>query len=437
MLKNHPWSAERSAIARSCRNAVGAVLWVLAVAAPGSALAAIDLPGMNLTAHCVQLYGSGATATLTQNNAYGWSCLHNGQYKGMNLNLACSTQHTDGYQAAYKDFNDPYSWYCVLRKSYTSMNSSNYTLYVWKGQYVALRTPDLTTCNVTQLSLVIDGLDKGYAFYQYATGKTPTLNASYPSRHYLGRDSITALPSGAVTGCAASSPACGYVGQTGIEIKFDTFQNYICPEAALGKHNQVGFYELGRNFWFYDGELKSTNANYGDAMVTGYAVLMRYLAMEYYGLPVTTAHDTQYANTKALVDTYRDANVLCGTAGATSTQISPGSAYCFKHDWTNTLLANQGISGLGTTDLFASFVLRLKRVHGWSFALVLWRQVEALGNVTTPYESADNFLLAASRAAGANLADLFQYKWRWPVSSSIRTQLQGELGTPVSTIPYN
>lgn len=199
----------------------------------------------------------------------------------------------------------------------------------------------------------------------------------------------------------------------------------------------MGFYELGRNFWFYDGELKSTNANYGDAMVTGYAVLMRYLAMEYYGLPVTTAHDTQYANTKALVDTYRDANVLCGTAGATSTQISPGSAYCFKHDWTNTLLANQGISGLGTTDLFASFVLRLKRVHGWSFALVLWRQVEALGNVTTPYESADNFLLAASRAAGANLADLFQYKWRWPVSSSIRTQLQGELGTPVSTIPYN
>lgn len=431
MLKTHPWGAMRSATARACRQVLGALLCVIGVAAPGSALAAIDLPGMNLNDHCVQLYGAGAFSTLTQNNAYGWSCYKNGQYLPMDLNLACQTQHTNGYQAAYKDFNNAYSWYCLLRASYTSMNSTSHTLYVWKGANIALRTPDLTTCNLTQVTLVIDGLDKGYTFYKDVTGKTPSLN-----KHYQNLDSLSALPSGSSTGCAASDPACGYLGNTGIEFKFDTFSNYICPEAALGKHNQVGFYELGRNFWFYDGELKSTNSNYAHAMVTGYAVLMRFLAMDYQGLPVTNTHTTQYTNVKALVDTYRTDSATCGTAGITSTQISPGSAYCFKHDWTNTLLANQGVGGFGTTDLFASFVMRLKRVHDWSFIFQLWRKVEALGNVTTPNAAADNFILAASRAAGVNLSDVFQVAWRWPLSGSVRTQIQSELGSPVSTTPY-
>ncbi|MFY2562169.1 calcium-binding protein [Corallococcus terminator] len=432
MLKNHPWSAERSAIARSCRNAVGAVLLVLGVAAPGSALAALYLPPMDLNAHCVQRYGSGAFATLTQNNAYGWSCYKNGQYLGMDLNQACQTQHVNGYQAVYRNFSDPYSWYCQLRANYTSQNNMVHSLYAWKGQYIALRTPDVTTCDLPRIALLVDGLDKGYTFYRDVTGRTPSL-----FRNYQGLASLAVLPSGHVTGCgSASDPACGHVGSTGIEFKYDLYNSNICTDAALGLHNQVGFYELGRNFWFYGNQLKSNNPSYEHAMVTGYAVLMRFLAMEYHGLPVSSSHSTLYTNVKALTYTYRTTTATCGTSGASNTPIGPGSSTCYQHDWQNTLLTNQGINGLGTTDLFASFVLKLKDVHGWPFIFQLWRKVEQLGTVTSPYSSADNFVLAASRAAGVNLSDVFEHTWRWPLSSSIRITLQSEFGNPVSGTPY-
>ncbi|WP_254624980.1 calcium-binding protein [Myxococcus sp. CA051A] len=433
MTQTHPWGAWRSAIARSCRNAGGAALLVLGVAAPGSALATLNLPGMNLNAYCAWQYGSGAFSTLTQQNAFGWSCYKNGQYLSMDLTQACLTQHPNSniYQAAYQTFSDPYSWYCQRRGTYTSQPGAQHTLYIWKGQKVTLHTPDVTTCTVSQIKLVVDGLDNGYTFYQDMTGRTPS-----SGRSYQGTDSLAILPSGVATGCgSASDPACGDLGSHGIEFKFDLFQLNICTDAAAGKHNQVGFYELGRNFWFYGPQLASNNGNYGHAMVTGYAVLNRFLAMEYYGLPVSSSHTTLYTNVKNLMTAYQ-ADVACGTVGATSTPISPGSTRCFKHDWANTLLVRQGIGGFDTTDLFASFVLKLKSVHNWSFIFQLWRKVEQLGSVTSPYSSADNFVLAASRAANVNLSDVFQYTWRWPVSSSIRITLQNELGNPVSGTPY-
>ncbi|WP_143097141.1 calcium-binding protein [Myxococcus fulvus] len=407
-----------------------ALVW--GAVAPGSAQAALQYPPMDLNAHCVQRYGSGAFATLTANNAYGWSCYKNGQYLGMDLNQACQTQHTNGFQAAYRNFNDAYSWYCQLRANYTSQKGQVHSLFVWKGQYVALRTPDTTTCDVNRIAMLVDGFDRGYQFYSDVTGRTPSL-----FRHYQNLDSMAVLPSGYVTGCAsASDPACGEIAQTGIEFKYDLYNANICTEAAMSLHNQVGFYELGRNFWFYSGQLSSTNSNYAHAMTTGYAVLMRFLSMEYTGLAVSSNHATLHTNVKKLVDTYASATVACGTAGATSTPTPSNSSLCYKHDWTNTLLANQGLNSLGTTDLFASFVMRLKRVHNWAFVFQLWRKVGALSSVTSPYSSADNFVLAASRAANVNLSDVFADAWRWPLSSSVRITLQNEFGNPVSTAPY-
>ncbi|MBZ4408785.1 calcium-binding protein [Myxococcus faecalis] len=416
-----------------------ALVW--GAVAPGSAQAALQLPGLDLTAHCVQRYGSGAFATLTANNAYGWSCYKNGQYLGMDLNQACQTQHTNGFQAAYRNFNDAYSWYCQLRANYTSQQGLTHSLYVWKGQYVALRTPDITTCAsstkeiTAQMALLVDGFDRGYTFYKDVTGAQPSL-----FRNYYGLNSMAVLPSGYATGCGSSTdPACGERGRTGIEFRYNLYQTDICAEAlaTVATLNNTGFYELGRNFWFYENQLASTNGNYAHAMVTGYAVLMRFLSMDYYALPVSTGHASLYNNVKSLVNTYRIATAPCTTPGVSGTRVSPGSTTCYQHDWANTLLVKQGVGGLDTTDLFASFVLRLKHVHGWPFIFQLWRKVGAIsGTATSPYTSADNFVLAASRAANVNLADVFETAWRWPVSMSVRNTLQSELGNPVSTTPY-
>ena len=48
-------------------------------------------------------------------NVMGWRCYLNNIHTGyveLNLNTECRRKYGSGAQAAYDDFNDPYSWYC-------------------------------------------------------------------------------------------------------------------------------------------------------------------------------------------------------------------------------------------------------------------------------------------------------------------------------------
>ncbi|AEI68858.1 hypothetical protein [Corallococcus macrosporus] len=408
----------------------------LSIMAPWSASAqAMTLPGMNLTQHCQTLYDTTAYSYLQQPNptAFSWKCWHQGQSKAMDLNKACRDQYpNEGHEAAYLSYSDPYSWYCVLKNSYTPVNSTNSPaqLYLWKGRKIALRTPDRTTCTTQQIKHIVTGIDKGVDFYEDVTGDSPS-----PHYRYGNLNSFAVLPSGYAMSCVGV--ACGFVGFTGVEISFPVFRDEMCPAAAAGVHDSTPFYELGRNYWFYGAQLASSESTYGTSIRTGYAVAMRFLAMEYEGLSGTSAHDTLYGQIEGLVDTYRTATVACGTPGATATPTTPGGSTCYRYDWENTLRAGNGLSGRSAPDLFASFVFRLHSQHGWPFINYVWRDAADLGSVTSVYHAADNFIIAASRAAGVNLSDVFQYSWRWPLSSSVRTQLQSELGAPVPASWYH
>ncbi|WNG57526.1 hypothetical protein F0U59_24260 [Archangium gephyra] len=141
-----------------------------------------------------------------------------------------------------------------------------------------------------------------------------------------------------------------------------------------------------------------------------------------------------------MVNTYRLKAVTCGMNGSWWPTYQ-GSSQCYEYTFDNTLHSGSTITNppgysLGNTDLFASFVLRLHKVHGRNFLNQLWRKAELRPRAYTDYQAMDNFVAAASQAAGVNLSSFFQNDWRWPVGSQAIYELQQTLGSPVSSAPY-
>jgi hypothetical protein len=78
--------------------------------------------------------------------------------------------------------------------------------------------------------------------------------------------------------------------------------------------------------------------------------------------------------------------------------------------------------GLGATDLFSSFCMRLAQNYGGNtFVNNLWKQSAFMPIANTTQDAVDNFILAACAAANKNLSNLFAVTWRWPMSNTAIT----------------
>lgn len=220
-------------------------------------------------------------------------------------------------------------------------------------------------------------MDSVYGYYRQCTGQDPAI-ASYINN----LSTIADVPSTCGAGCS-------YIGATGIEILntyFDIMYNAI---NSSNQYDQVNFYEFGRNFWFYSSQLQYKN---NDLVVTGFAVFMRFMSMAATGVngaPFGSwSFATFRANEEGLIDTYLADTTL---------------------NWGNTLGAGQGVpnSGLGATDLFASFCFRLRRDYGGeNFVQKVWKQAGLRPVATTTQDAVDNFFLASCAAANKNLTSL-------------------------------
>jgi hypothetical protein len=174
-----------------------------------------------------------------------------------------------------------------------------------------------------------------------------------------------------------------------------------------GQYDQAMFYECGRNYWYYGNQLAyKTN----DPIATGFAVFMRFRAMDASGLPLapfngTLAYSTWEPTIAGLVDTY--------TSNTTYT-------------WANTLGNNVGVAnsiGAGATDLFASFCMRLAKNYGdEAFVEKLWKAAATMPTAVTTQDAVDNFILSCCAAANKNLTTLFMTTWRWPMSAAAQAK---------------
>ena len=282
-----------------------------------------------------------------------------------------------------------FSAYCQSPQNYISFQGAPLSLFSWQGNKIMLLA-DTDTLDSAAMYEWVYKMDTAYNYYSLCTGREPNFNTG--GTYINNRSTIAEVQNT----CGAG---CGYLGTTGIEIQTSYFYNCYNFILTQNLYDQVPFYELGRNFWFYADKL---NYQTNDPIATGYAVFMRFMAMEaanVQGAPFNAWTFSQFKNNViGLLPSYMADTTL---------------------NWSNTLGIGQGVPGssLGATDLFASFCFYLRDNYcGNHWVENVWKKAGQRPNSISTQDAVDNFIIAASQAANQNLTPLFQY-WRWPISN--------------------
>ncbi len=279
-------------------------------------------------------------------------------------------------------------------QTYTTFAGEETHLYGWKGKKILLLSGS-ENLDRSVMFRWVKAMDAAYNYYKKTTGREPVF---YTPNYYIeGRATIADVSNT----CGAG---CGFLGWTGIELQNSTFDVMYNAIKKSNKYDQAVFYEFGRNFWFYEDQLAyKTN----DPVTTGYAVFMRFMAME--AACVNGASFGQWSFERFR----RKVELLINTYLATPSL-----------NWENTLGAGQGVPGsqLGATDLFASFCFRLRRNYGGEkFVQRLWKYAGQRPAASTTQDAVDNFFIAACQAANRNLTSVFT-NWRWPLSDNAKAK---------------
>lgn len=266
-------------------------------------------------------------------------------------------------------------------QSYTTFQGETSNLYKYEGK----RTMLLAKSNSLDTAIMrkwVNAMDGAYNFYKLCTGREPDF---LPSTYINQRSTIAS----ADPTCGAG---CGYLGATGIELLDVYFDQCYTSLKFDNKYEQITFYEMGRNFWFYGNKLSYTN----DPITTGYAVFMRFMSMKYLGFDGNPSHVEFVNQIRGLRTTY-----LANTS----------------LNWSNTLGVGQGVpdSSWSAADLFASFCFYLEETYGWQWLQNVWKYAALRPDRVTTQDAVDNFVIASSQAANKNLVSLFQ-EWRWTIS---------------------
>ncbi len=288
----------------------------------------------------------------------------------------------------------------VVPFAYTSFNGSSLNLFAWEGKYTAVLSRS-DALSVVDMARILDATDATYQYYQSATGYTPS-----PAKLYHGKLTLADVP-------ATCGAGCGYLGATGIELQntyFDILTNGVHTNSQF---DQVCFYEFGRNFWHLGGQLEYPAPDNTSTITTGFAVFMRFMAMDAAAVAGGPYGAWTFADFRARVEAMIDLYLADGT-----------------QTWANTLKVGHAQannpSGLGATDLFASFCFRLRRDQGGdAFIHKLWIEAAKRPSATTTQDAVDNFFLAACAAANKNLTTQFETTWRWPLSVSAKAVAGG------------
>jgi hypothetical protein len=275
---------------------------------------------------------------------------------------------------------------------YTDEEGVNLLLYPYVGTNVALMSRNALDPAVA--ARIVQTIDQAFDVYAAATGRRPS-----PFKTYSGRDTVADVPH-------ACGGGCSYVGATGIEILNPYFDYLYTNVRDHGLYDQVVFYELGRNFWFYDKKIAYKEGPGLGVLSTGYAVFMRF-----YSVAVSNV---------AMAPVIIGTGALVPYTDVVNEVIALRTYYLADPTmtWANTLYANRAPANkyaLGATDLLASFIFELWAQYGDSFVNNLWKEVGKRPDAVTTQDAVDNFVLAASAAAGEDLTLRFQ-AWRWPVS---------------------
>ncbi|TWU50963.1 PA14 domain protein [Rubripirellula tenax] len=284
---------------------------------------------------------------------------------------------------------------------YTSFQGEQSSLYAYEGEHVILlaKSPDLAQNDINRL---IRQIDRGYEIYRETTGRDPVDNGLSIGKTIIAQVDQT---------CGAG---CGYLGARGIEIDTDFFDNAVIESAETGKPDHIFFYEMGRNFWFYQSKLefnelrqdRSTRGS-GDFMVNGFPILMERAISEFADIPFSGPQDgAGTPEFRASMDRW-----------LTNYKANPEATFDSVFlDFEGSLYNDPSTAGgnVGTMDYFAEIMLDLARDYGeLEFLKRFWQEVAQRPDMTDVDSAISNLVDSASIAAGEDLHDRFvnQYKW--------------------------
>lgn len=376
------------------------VRWVLAIMlgvlglllhSGGSAFASEPTLPLNLNQICKANQGADAHAVLLiRQDAYSWRCIDgSGQQHSFDLNRDCQTVYGNTSTASLGNRQDAYTWSCsvpVLSAQgafqYTTFNGKAVTLTPWEGKNVAVLVSPSREADPIVMSAIVAVLDQAYEFYQQTTGRSPTHR-----KVYNGHLSIAEVGDGETCGAG-----CGYLGSTGIELTETTFDALYNEVAANNRYSQAVFYELGRNFWFYNDQLNAIP----HAFATGFAILNRFQSMDYVNVDGADFRNMSYDEFRSsilydLYDRYRNDRSL---------------------NWQNTLGAQKAPdnpNGWGVTDFGAALMFQVYKDSGYSYDAytAFWAAIAKQPTATTQQEVIDNFVAAALSATGKDYSYMF------------------------------
>lgn len=255
------------------------------------------------------------------------------------------------------------------------------------GRNIALLLkPERSTDRVVT-DRVVSAIDRAWDWYRGYFGRAPTPT---PSRTHAGKATIVEN---------AQDPAAfarGIIGYTGIEVG-PSSMNRLLSEAAQDRYNQAVFYELGRNFWFFNDQLgaMAPTAN-GGVFTTGFAHVHRFYSMEAANLVGAPWDDKldfdgfQHSILIEMLDRYLANNSLT---------------------WDNTLAANKAPAnpyGWTADHLAAALFHRIRRDHGHAGYRRFWQVMAKAPKSNTPRDAAARFVQVARMATGQDYRELMR-----------------------------
>lgn len=134
--------------------------------------------------------------------------------------------------------------------------------------------------NADTLASILQTYDLAYELASEISGREPNLSPLETEK----------LPLAIVP--ATCGPGCGRLGRKGIEITEEKFRQIYDQFLKHGKHDHLFFYELGRNFWFY--EASAVKRKEMDDIRTGFAVFFRDLILNELKLNVAPINGKPY-----------------------------------------------------------------------------------------------------------------------------------------------
>ena len=290
--------------------------------------------------------------------------------------------------------------------SYTTQKGVNLSMFAWPGTKYAFLTKTAAYNPVT-VRQILNAADGTWNYYATTVGQVPWT--------YFNYNGLATIADTGVGGVDLCGDGCTYIGATGMEIS-DRVTNSMLA-GVPSTYDWVIFYETGRSFWVFQNQLEYKSPDTSACEVTGFAVFMGIHSIQAQNLPsdygTNIPHNPNpFANELLALDYYTSNTSL---------------------NFQNTFLTSTFNSPYGDCPvLWTGLVYRLSLNYGGeAFIQALFKEALKRPAAVTTQDAIDNFVLAASAAAGVNLTDVFQTKYKWPVSTAAATEARNRFGLPV------